>query len=155
MSFRVRGLDPAPFAHLFGASDAELAAWGATRHVVDAKPGYPDRVEVRDLDIGETALLFNYEHQPAPTAYRSAHAIFVREGAGAALDVIDLVPEAIRIRPISLRAFNATGEMVDADLAQGTELVQLIERLLARPEVAYLHAHYARRGCFAARIDRA
>jgi hypothetical protein len=30
-----------------------------------------------------------------------------------------------------------------------------IERLFANPEAAYIHAHYAKRGCYAARIDRA
>ncbi len=44
--------------------------------------------------------------------------------------------------------------MVDADLIEG-ELRPAIERLLANPEAAYIHAHYAKRGCYAARIDRA
>lgn len=45
--------------------------------------------------------------------------------------------------------------MIDADLAEGPEAERTIERMLADPGVAYLHAHYARPGCFAARIDRA
>jgi hypothetical protein len=31
----------------------------------------------------------------------------------------------------------------------------LIDRFFDNPNVAYLHAHYAKRGCYAARIDRA
>ncbi len=154
MGFRVQGLDPAQFSHLFGRSDDELASVGARRYVVDSKPGFPDRIEVRDLDVGETAILLNYEHQPADTPYRARHAIFVREGADKALDLVDALPEVIRIRPISLRAFNEAGEMIDADLANGADLVPLIDRFFASPAVAYLHAHYAKRGCFAARIDR-
>ena len=103
----------------------------------------------------ERAILLNYEHQPADTPYRSRHAIFVREGADRAYDAIDVVPEVLSIRPVSLRAFNAIGEMVDADLVDGHALVPLIERFLADPNVAYLHAHYAKRGCYAARIVRA
>ncbi|MDO6413502.1 DUF1203 domain-containing protein [Sphingomonas sp. BIUV-7] len=155
MSFRIQGLDPAPFRHLWGLSNEALAGFGARRHVVDAKPGCPDRIMVRDLDPGETAILLNYEHQPADTPYRSRHAIFVAEGASEALDMVDEIPEVIRIRPISLRAFTAFGEMLDADLADGHDLSPLIERLFARPDVAYLHAHYAKRGCYAARIVRA
>jgi hypothetical protein len=45
--------------------------------------------------------------------------------------------------------------MLDADIAEGREARPLIERLLALPEAAYLHAHYAKRGCYAARIERA
>lgn len=67
MSFRVKGLDPTLFRHLFGLPEAELAAQGVKRYVVDAKPGFPDRVEVRDLEVGETALLLNYTHQAADT----------------------------------------------------------------------------------------
>ena len=44
--------------------------------------------------------------------------------------------------------------MTAAELSPGAELAPVIERLLADPQVAYLHAHNAGRGCFAARIDR-
>jgi hypothetical protein len=155
MGFRIRGLSPEPFRHLFGLDDAALAAAGVRRYVVDQAPGYPDRIEVRDLERGETALLLNYTHQPADTPYRANHAIFVREGATTAYDAVDEVPQVIRIRPISLRAFDDAHLMVDADLVDGGEMERAIERMLAQPTVAYLHAHYAKRGCYAARIDRA
>ena len=57
MPFRIRGLDPAPFAHFFGLADEDLAALGVTRFIADAKPGYPDRIEVRDVEPGEAVLL--------------------------------------------------------------------------------------------------
>ena len=155
MAFRIQGLDPAEFQHLVGLSDADLAAQGVRRTVVDAKPGFPDRVAVRDLEIGETALLLNYEHQPADTPYRSRHAIFVGEASRQALDLVDAIPEAMRRRPISLRAFSAAGDMLDADLADGAALEPLIARFFADDAVAYLQAHYAKRGCYAARITRA
>jgi len=155
VSFRIQGLEPSQFAHLYGLSDEALAAAGAKRYTVDAAPGFPDRVEVRDLDVGDTCILLNYEHLPIDTPYRSRHAIFVREGATEALDVVDEVPEVMRRRMISLRAFDAEGDMLHAELEQGGQLVPVIERFLADPRVAYLHAHYATRGCYAARITRA
>lgn len=155
MAFRILGIDPAAFRHLYGLSDAELAAEGARRYVVDSDPGFPDRVEVRDMKLGERAILLNYEHQPADTPYRSRHAIFVREGADRALDVVDAIPDALSIRPISLRGFSRDGEMLDADLVDGEALVPVIAQLFDDPAIAYLHAHYAKRGCFAARIVRA
>ena len=45
--------------------------------------------------------------------------------------------------------------MIDADVSEGEATAALIERLLANPEASYLQAHYARRGCYAARIERA
>jgi hypothetical protein len=155
MAFRIRGLSPEPFRHLFGLDDAALAAAGVRRYVVDHAPGFPDRIEVRDLEPGERALLLNYTHQPADTPFRASHAIFVREGATTAYDAVDRIPDVIRIRPISLRAFDAGHMMVEADLVDGTDIEAAIERMFAQPGVAYLHAHYAKRGCYAARIDRA
>lgn len=155
MSFRITGLDPFQFRHLFGLPDDQLAREGVKRYAVDAKPGFPDRIELRDLELGETALLLNYTHQPANTPYRASHAIFVREGAQQAANIVDDIPEVIRVRPISLRAFNEAGEMLDADLVDGREIEPLIKRFFVNPNISYLHAHYAKRGCFAARIVRA
>jgi len=45
--------------------------------------------------------------------------------------------------------------MIEADLTEGSDAEALIERFFANPAVAYIHAHYARRGCFAALIERA
>jgi hypothetical protein len=155
MSFRITGLDPAPFVALYGLGEAELAALGVIRAVADATPGYPDRVTLTDAEPGETLLLLNYTHQPAETPYRASHAIFVREGARVAYDAVDVVPRPLRIRPLSLRAFDAGHLMVDADLVEGEAIEGAIERLLAKADVSYLHAHYAKRGCYAARITRA
>ncbi|WP_380874776.1 hypothetical protein ACFB49_01270 [Sphingomonas sp. DBB INV C78] len=155
MSFRIRGLDPTPFQHLYGQSDADLALQGARRMIVDAAPGFPDRIELRDGQPGEAMLLLNFVHQPAPTAYRASHAIFIREGATAAAHFLDQIPEVMAIRPISLRAFDGADDMIDADLVAGEDLAAAIDAFFDNPNVNYLHAHYAKRGCFAARIDRA
>ncbi|TFI59664.1 DUF1203 domain-containing protein [Sphingomonas parva] len=154
MSFRITGLDPAPFRRLYGLSDQALAAEGVRRVVADADFGFPDRIALRDAGRGESLLLLNYVHQPADTPYRASHAIFVREGAEKAWDAVDSLPEALVRRPISLRAFDADHMMVAADLADGAALTPLIEDFLADPAVAYLQAHYAKRGCYAARFTR-
>ena len=155
MSFRITGLSPEPFRHLYGLSEAALAEQGARRIVVDSAPGYPDRIEVRDAEPGESVLLVNYTHQPADTPFRSSYAVYVREGAETAYGAVGEIPEAMRRRVISLRAFDEEGMLIDADLRDGTELEPLIELMLADPRAAYLHAHYAKPGCYAARIDRA
>jgi hypothetical protein len=155
MNFRITGLSPEPFRALFGLSDEDLARNGARRYVADKKPGFPDRIGIRDVEPGEAVLLVHYEHQPADTPYRASHAVFVREGADTTYDADNEIPEALRGRALSVRAFDANHMMVDADLGDGTALESLIERLFSNPDVVYLHAHYATRGCYAARIDRA
>ena len=155
MPFRIIGLDPAPFRHLYGLTPDLLAAQGAERCIADASPGFPDRVELRDAAPGEALLLVNYVHQPAANPYRASHAIFVREGAERAYDALDAIPAALAIRPLSIRAFDAADRLVDAELAVGPAQADAIRRLLGDPRVAYLQAHYARMGCYAARIERA
>jgi len=61
----------------------------------------------------------------------------------------------MRTRLLSLRAFSADDLIVDADVVEGQRADELIARLFSDPKTAYIHAHYARHGCFAARIDRA
>ena len=140
MSFRITGLSPHPFRHLFGLSDKELAKHGAKRYVADTTPGYPDRIEVRDAEPGETLILLNYVHQPADNPYHASHAIFVREGAETAYDRTNEIPSAMRLRQISLRAFDAYDLMVDADLVDGREM-EGHRTLLCRSAIAYIHAH--------------
>lgn len=155
MTFRVIGLSPEPFRPLFGLPEEALARRGARRVVADAPLGFPDRIEISDAAPGESLLLVNYLHQPADTPYRASHAIFVRERDVAPTDVVGEIPPAMRARPLSLRAFDNEDMMVDADLVDGAEAEGLIERLLADGRVAYIQAHYARRGCYAGRIERA
>lgn len=155
MSYRITGLSPEPFRPLFGLPDEALARRGVRRVVADSPFGFPDRIEISDAAPGETLLLLNYLHQPADTPYRSGHAIFVRERDVAPTDMVGGIPPAMRARPLSLRAFDGEDMMVDADLVDGAGAEALIERLLSDRRVAYIHAHYARRGCYAARIDRA
>jgi hypothetical protein len=155
MSFRITGLSADSFRPLFGLSDEALAALGARRYVADTSPGFPDRVSLTDLAPGERVLLVNFEHQAGDTPYRARHAVYVREGDGPSYDKINEVPPALRPRTLSLRAFAADHMMVDADIVEGAEVEGLIEKLLANPEVAYLQAHFAKRGCYAARIERA
>ncbi len=81
MNFRITGLDPEPFQGFYGLSDDDLAAQRVLRVVADRRPGFPERVELRDAEPGETLLLVNYVHQPADNPYRASHAVFVREGA--------------------------------------------------------------------------
>lgn len=155
MHFRISGLSPLPFQHLYGLPEAELIQLGVIRYRVDAKPGYPDRITMEDAEPGQTVLLLNHVCQSADTPYRASHAIFIREGATQAYDAVDQVPDSLRIRLLSLRAYDDQGMMLDADVVEGMAIETVIARLFDDPAVRYLHVHNARRGCYAGRIDRA
>jgi len=153
MSFRFKGLHADPFSDLFALSDAALAAKGFVRMIADEKPGFPCRVSLADAEPGEEVLLVNFEHQPVHSPYRATGPIFVRRNAKV-FDSTD-VPQALRPRLLSLRAYDDSGMMVEADVVEGIEVETLLARLFTRDDVSYVHVHYAKRGCFAVRVERA
>lgn len=122
---------------------------------VNSKPGFPCRVSLTDAEIGETVILVNFEHQGADTPYRSSHAIFVRENAEQSFPGIGIVPKLFAHRTISVRAFDDRHCMLDAEIAPGSHLDELIATMFEDAGVAYLHLHNAQRGCFMASVTRA
>jgi len=158
MEFRISGLPAEPFVPFYAMTDAELLAHGARRVAArdsDLPAMQPCRVSLRDSVPGETSILLNFDHLPiASTPYRASGPIFVRQGVTETTSFLNHVPEQQRKRLLSVRGYDADGIMVDAEVAEGTELEALIERMFRRADVAFLHAHNARRGCYACRIDR-
>jgi len=155
MTFQIRGLDTEPFAKLFRLDDAALDALGARRVIADAADMYPCRIALERVAEGEELLLLNHAHQTNPDSpYRSAGPIFVSRSAKTGSYRGEL-PPMLRDRLLSLRAYDANAFIVDAEVGEGGEVVSLIERFFSNPQVAHVDAHFARRGCFAARIERA
>ncbi|NWG91726.1 MAG: DUF1203 domain-containing protein [Parvularculaceae bacterium] len=155
MTFTVSGLEIEEFRPLFGLSDDALRARGVIRRRADAKPGFPCRVTLEDAEPGETLLLLNHESHKAPTPYRSSYAIFVRERADAPARYVDEIPPVMEKRPIALRIFDRDGMLIGADLGRhGAETKAKIEAIFENPNAAYIHAHNAMHGCFAAAITR-
>ena len=152
MTYEVEGLAPAPFAALIGADEEILRAAGAQRVVVKQAHAAPCRITLDDAAPGETVLLLSFAHQNADTPYRQQGPIFIRESATQATRLRDALPPALARRLLSLRAFDAHGMMIDAEVVDGKDADPVIARLLAQDGAAYVHAHYARRGCFAAMI---
>ncbi len=155
MSFRMTGLSPEPFRTIFSLNDAELATLGAQRVFADDASGFPCRVSLAHAAPGEELILMSYAHQTARSPYQAAGPIFVRKVAMSAYDAVNKVPEPVRVRLLSVRAYDAQDMIVEAEVVDGIEVESLIERYFKREDVAYLHIHYARRGCYACRVDRA
>jgi hypothetical protein len=154
MTYRISGLDPAVFAALRDADEATLEAHNAKRVVAANKPGFPCRVSLEDAEVGESLILLHHVSHDVATPYRSAYAIYVRETAGQAATYIDELPPVFANRPMAFRAFDADGMLRNAALAAPGEADVAIRTLLEAPEIAYIDAHNAAYGCFAARVER-
>ena len=155
MTFQIHALPIEPFEADLSLTDEALRARGIRRVVADSRPVYPCRVSLQDAREGERLLLLPYLHHDVDTPYRASGPIYVRESAVPALPGVDEVPALLRSRLLSLRAYDARGMMVWADVLPGTELESGIAQLFALERSAYLHVHYAKPGCYACRVDRA
>ena len=155
MNFQIIALEPDRFARLFDLSDESLAEHLAVRVVATSKPGFPCRVSLADAEVGDELILVNHQHLAGDSPYRATHAIYVRRGAVQARPAVNETPAMFLGRTLSLRAFDDLAMLVGADLVAGEDLGDALGRLLANPNAAYVHIHYAKPGCYAARADRA
>jgi hypothetical protein len=154
LSFQLVGLPLERFSSLFALSDLELAQRNVRRVIATSKPGYPCRVSLADAEIGEELLLLSFEHQPASSPYRSSGPIFVRKAAIQAKIEPGVIPETIHLRLISVRAYDSSHLMSDAIVCAGSDAASAIQEMFSSDEVAYIHLHNAKQGCFSCAVNR-
>jgi Protein of unknown function (DUF1203) len=154
MSFRLIGLPFELFASLFSLDEQALSALDARRVVADETPGYPCRVSLADAQMGEELILLPFAHQPASSPYRASGPIFVRKGALQTILPAGVIPDYVALRQLSVRAYDAAHLMIDAAVCEGKEVAAAILRMFDNSDVAYIHLHNAKRGCFSCRVDR-
>jgi len=153
-SFQLFGLPFERFSSLFALSDSALAQRNVRRVIAGSKPGYPCRVSLADAEIGEELLLLSFEHQPASSPYRSSGPIFVRKAAVRAKIEPGVIPDTIRLRLMSVRGYDSSHLMSDAIVCAGSDAASAILEMFSSNEVAYIHLHNAKRGCFACAVNR-
>lgn len=154
-SFQMIALSYEPFAPLFALSDEELHVQGMARVRATKKPSFPCRVSLADAEIGDELLLLSYEHQPAQSPYRASGPIYIRRDAQPAALPVDVLTPYVTTRLISLRAYDAAHCIVSANVHEGSAVAGEIQQQFENAEVAYIHLHNARRGCFFGRVNRA
>jgi hypothetical protein len=153
-SFQLVGLSFEPFAPLFSLGDDALSKLHAKRVTADEVPGYPCRVSLADAQIGEELILLPFEHQPASSPYRASGPIFVRKGARQRTLAAGMIPDYVSLRQMSLRAYDSAHLMIDAAVCDGRDAAPAILAMFDNKDVAYIHLHNAKRGCFSCRADR-
>ena len=157
MTYRIVSLDPLAFRPLFLLADDELKERRIERSFADSSTGTPCRVSLEDAHEAEEVLLLPFAHHAADSPYAASGPIFVRRKAVERDDVVrftDRVPPVLEWRLLSVRAYDATAHMIDAEVCEGVELDGQIRRTFGDTKVAYLQVHHARPGCFAARVER-
>ena len=140
------------------ADDARREALDHGRAVAVARDGdgpYPVRCCLRDAEAGEGVLLLSAQPVTASSPYAAPGPIYLHRDACDGYRDDGEVPEILRARLLSVRAFDRAHMMTGTEVVQGADLEPAAERLLAIPDTAYLHVHFAGAGCFACRIEPA
>lgn len=153
-SFQLSGLHHEQFDSLFALSDVQLHSFGVVRRVATENFGFPCRVSLQDAAVGDEVLLLTYQHQSAASPYRASGPIFVRRGAKRCELPAGTVPPYVSRRLISLRAYDADHMMIDATVCDGAAVAEHLEQSFTKPEIAYVHLHNAKRGCFSCLASR-
>ena len=120
----------------------------------DEPVGYPCRISLEDAPVGEELLLLTFTHQDGRSPYRASGPIFVRRGRSGAAQIVNELPTYLTLRPFPCARTMRRTRWWTRRSWKAAPPRRSIEGYLARAEVAYLHIHFARRGCFACRVDR-
>jgi len=154
MRFQIVALPREVFEPLFALDDAALRARGIERRI-DEEGGAPCRVSLEDAAPDETLYLLHHVHHDVASPYRAAGPIYVREKAQTARLAENELPKMLERRLLSVRAYDAQAMLVTSEVVEGASLRAAIEAMFGQDEVAYLHVHNARPGCFNCAIVRA
>jgi hypothetical protein len=126
--------------------------------VADETPGFPCRRCLRDAEPGEEVVLVSYDpfvafgDLAAESPYRCPSPIYLHRRDCTADTDRAPVPLQLARRQLSVRAFDASATMRDAQVVPGSDLERALADLFAIDGVVAVHVHNAGAGCFAARV---
>lgn len=132
----------------------ELRASGGKRYVADVAPGYPCRQCLRDADVGDALILVAHDPFTADSPYRSRSPIFLHERPCSPPTDLTEIPDQLRVRQLSVRAFDLDAMMIDAAVIEGTDLDEQLRRFFDEEAADEVHIHNATRGCWATSATR-
>ena len=134
-----------------------VAKSGAADHAVikvDSATGYPCRHCLRWAKPGDRVILFPYASIPAGHPYSETGPIFVHAERCECYGATREYPEDFR-EGRAFRAYDANYNMIDAEVVNGHEPEEVIEKLFQNSRTAFVDARSVSRGCFTFRIQRA
>ncbi len=145
-----------PLATEVAEAARRAAATGAPDHSVitaDSPAGFPCRHCLRWARPGERVILFPYAAIPPGHSYSESGPIFVHAEPCERYATTHEFPVEFGKGRV-FRAYNANHDMIDAELANGSEPEAVVEKLLQNPETAFVDARSVTRGCYTFRIER-
>jgi len=121
--------------------------------IADSPCSYPCRHCLRWAQPGERVILFPYSSIPPGHPYSEIGPIFVHAERCQRYSATDEYPADFR-NGRAFRAYDANYNMIDAEIVNGREPEEVIERLFRNPKTAFVDTRSVSRGCFTFRIQR-
>ena len=118
---------------------------------------YPCRHCLREASARSGMLLLSYQTSKPRSVYGQPTAIFMCAGACDRFETPDTIPDIVRNRLVSFRAFRGDGMMIyDAnEIVDGGDYDGAVRRIFSRDDIAFINAHTAKAGCMLCHIERA
>jgi hypothetical protein len=136
------------------AADEARRSPGAVPAVAGDGP-YPVRCCLSDAHDADGVVLASVMPFRGDSPYAARSPVYVHaERCAGYSENAGVVPDMLRGRLLSVRAYDGMHMLSGTEVLPGTELEGAIERLLGDAPGAYLHVHFAGPGCYACRIDR-
>jgi hypothetical protein len=116
----------------------------------------PCRHCLADAQIGTAILLGSYHFGRPHGVYSTPSPIFLHAEPCERLEQVDSLPEIVRHRLVSVRAYDPDDMCIYelGDVCDGTEVERLLDRALADRRTDYVNIHTARPGSFLCRVER-
>jgi hypothetical protein len=121
-----------------------------------ATGGEPCRDALRRAKPGEELILASFSPFQCAGPYHEYGPVFVLANPSeveGSLDALPVANDYLREQFV-LRAYTADESIRDARLVTRDTAEMTLERFLANPDTAFVHARFPEYGCFALRVDR-
>ena len=129
---------------------------GHPTHAEIAKGHGPCRLCLGTFAVGvERRILFTYDPFAGTEPLPLPGPVFIHESACERYPEDAGFPEGLRPRPLTLNAYGRGRRLVAQEYVRDGETEAVLQSLLERPDVDYIHVRDTAAGCYDFRIERA
>ncbi len=128
--------------------------YGHPAHVEVARGYGPCRHCLRTFDIGrERRILFTYDPFDGLERLPLPGPVFIHAEPCERYPEDGSFPDDLRAHPLTLNAYARGRRLVEQAYVTDGSIEELLERLLAAPDVAYVHVRDTSAGCYDLRVE--